>query len=237
VLKKVLLSLALIIVPITFFFPSPTIAAKDLIKPTSRFYFLQTLGEEIKLLFTFSKELKVEYLLQLTDKKVNEISSYPTSPALESYKNNVNKLSQLAGQVENKEGATGRIEEANLRQQQVLARVYTQVPDQAKDAILKAQEESSKHVAQTIQNVQGPENAQKFTDQVNQIVKMEMAGRIEQIPMEGSPNTNPGEFTPKGLNEGNVIKGTLPLNPSEGNGENQMQPAQPNQMNQPVGQN
>ncbi|HLE49433.1 MAG TPA: DUF5667 domain-containing protein [Patescibacteria group bacterium] len=227
--RKVILVLTIILLGVVFT-PSAS-ASGDLIKPTSRFYFLQTWGEEVRLLLTFSKDNKIDYLLTLTEKRVDEISSYPSSSVLQRYDSNVNKLSRIAEQVENKEDAVEKIKGANLRQQEILAKVYAKVPDEAKGAIVNAQEQSSKHVAQTIQNVQGSDNAQNFTNQVEQIIRIEKAGQVEQVPMEGSPNANPGEFTPKAINGPNEIKGILPSNQS-GDSGGQMQPAEPVQINQ-----
>jgi hypothetical protein len=81
----------------------------------SPFYFLQMLGEDARLFFTFSKEQKVDYLLDLTQKRVDEMTDNPSSEVGNRYTKHFQDLEGLSGQVSDKSAVVQRIEEASLR--------------------------------------------------------------------------------------------------------------------------
>ncbi len=245
-MKKIILLLILVTFAITL--PRHIHASKDLIKPSSKLYFLQSWGESIKLFFTFSKEQKLNYLLQLTEKRVDEMNSVPSSDIADRYKEHFRQLEKLTTQTQNKQTVVEKIKETSLRQQETLAEVYNRVPQQARDAIINAQENSSKHVAKTIEAVEGPQKAQEYILRVTMIQQVEKTVQrelMEQAPMEGSPNADPSKNTPKELkgtnelNDQQELKSVNPLleNKGEGTGNKPMEPAQPAQMNAPAGQN
>ncbi len=224
-------------------FSTSIYASDGLIKPNSKLYFLQTWKENILLSLSFTNENKFSYLLSLTEKRVEEMKNY-TNPAVTNlYEKHYQYLDSLAGQMDNKEKVAERIRENSLRQQTVLAEVYVKVPDQAKEAILNAQENSSKHVAKTIEKVEGPQKAQAYIQQVATIQQVEKIGQIqqmEQAPMEGSPNGDPSKSIPKEL------KGTNPGLPGQNLNEqnpglpgqaggNKMEPAAPVEKNETMG--
>ncbi len=232
--KKIIL---IVLIFLVFLSPRPIFASEGLIKPSSPLYFLQTWGETIRLYFTQSADQKLNYLLELSDRRVSEMEDAPTPLVANRYEDHFRELNELSDQVEGKAQAVEEIKAANLRQQEVLAKVYSQVPENAKNAIINAQENSSKHVAQTIERVEGQGKAQEYTQAVAQIQQAERMGQVEQVPMEGSPNANPGDFTPnalRGINQQNQLN---PVNSGSenagGGGGGQMQPVQPIQMNQP----
>lgn len=239
-----------IIISILFlliFAPSQVYALEGLIKPNSPLYFLQTWGESVKLFFIRSPEQKIKYLLELTDRRVDELKNNPSKQVSNRYEEHFRQLSVLVPQLSNKDRASEKIKEASLTQQLVLAKVYNQVPEQAKNAILNAQENSAKHVVRTIEAVEGQQKAAEYMSQVNLLQQTEKTGQIEQVeqaPMEGTPNANPSQNTPKELKGANPLKEGQPLNllnPAqeikEGKNGNRMEPVQPIQMNQPAGQN
>ena len=176
---------------------------------------------------------------------MGEMKDVPSSQVANRYEEHFRQLSELSNRVEGKGQAVEKIKEASLRQQEVLAKVYNQVPENAKDAIISAQENSSEHVAQTIERVEGSQKAQEYIQQVAIIQRVERMGQIEQLeqtPMEGSPNDNPSESTSKEL------KGANPLQPEQNlniqnqglsgqEGGSKMEPAVPVEMNQPVENN
>jgi hypothetical protein len=229
------------------FILSPTYASEGLIKPNSPFYFLQIWGESIKLLLTNSSEQKINYLLELTDRRVDEIANNPSLTIINRYEKHFEQLDKLTTQIQDKVRVTERIKETSLHQQQVLSEIYSKVPQQAKEAVLNAQENSSKHVTRTIEAVEGSQEATEYTTQVIQIQQAEKAEQIEQTkqaPMENSPNSDPSQSAPRELKKTNPIKEEQQLNPlnpiqdanSDANTE-RIEPAQPIQMDQPVGQN
>ncbi len=224
-------------------FPSFTYASPGLIKPDSKLYFLQSWGETLRLFLTFSKEEKINYLLKLTDRRVSEMADIPTSQIGNRYEEHFRELNQLANQ-----GTAAKIRETSLYQQKVLAQVYIQVPEKAKEAIINAQENSSKHVAQIIERNEGAKQAEAYIQRVERIQQMEKLGqaeKVEPVQMEGSPNADPSQNVPRELKENKGLlpgQNLQPLNPAlEGQGgaagEGRMEPAAPAGMNAPAGQN
>jgi len=209
-------------------------------KPTSKLYFLQPTLESVRLFFTFSKTAKTDYLLELTDRRVAEINTEMATSSVDRYEDHFKKLEKLAGETKNKEQVVEKIITASLRQQEVLSKVYATVPDQAKDAILNAQENSSKNVAAVIENVEGADRAQTYIQRIERIQQSEKANqkqRLEQAPMESSPNSNPSEFAPREIKGTNQINQLNTINSGSvneaGGGSGQVQPVQPVQLNQP----
>lgn len=242
-MKRIIVFLILI----TFILPlasHQTHASESVIKPPSRFYFLQTWGEEIRLFFTRSPEKKIAYLTELTARRVEEMQEAPSPSIVNRYENHYRELGRLANEVENKDLASDKIKEASLTQQQALAEVYQQAPEPAQDAILKAQEHSSQHVAKTIEAIEGPEEAKEFTEQVAQIQQSAQAGQVERVPMESGPNADPAESSPKELKGANPLQEGQPLNQinttddtAKNGGRNRSEPVAPIQKESPAGQN
>jgi hypothetical protein len=244
-MKKIVVGLLLAFLLIGL--PSPLYASEGLVKPSSKLYFLQTFGESVRLFFTFSKEEKLNYLLQLTERRVEEIEDTPSPAVVSRYEEHFQKLNELSSQAQNREQAAERIREASLRQQEVLARVYNQVPEPAKEAILNAQENSSKHVERTIEAVEGSKRAQEYIKRVERIQQLEKLGQLERLepaPMEASPQTDPSQSTPQELRgtsplrEGQELRPINPALESQGDsGGNRIEPVQPIQRNAPASQN
>jgi hypothetical protein len=242
-MKKVIVFLILI----TFLLPLilyRVYAAENIIKPPSRFYFLQTWGEEIRLFFTRSPEKKIAYLTELTARRVEEMQEAPSPSVVNRYENHYRELGRLANEVENKDLASDKIKEASLTQQQALAEVYQQAPEPAQDAILKAQEHSSQHVTRAIEAIEGPEKAQEFAQQVAQIQQAARADQAEKAPMESGPNADPAESAPKELKGTNPLQEGQPLNQinttddaAKNSGGNRSEPVVPIQIESPAGQN
>ncbi len=195
---------------------SPVYASLGFFKPSSKLYFLQPALESTRLFFTFSRQGEIDYLLQLTERRIDEISVEPSTAIASRYQMHFEELEKLANEIKDKEQVVEKIKEASLRQQEVLSTVYAQVPDEAKDAILNAQENSSKNVARTIEAVEGADKAREYARRVEQIQlvpKMERAERLEQAPMERTPNANPSQSVPKELKPGQGLNPLNPLNP------------------------
>lgn len=231
-------TIALILVLFLFGFAAQAHAA-GFVKPSSRLYFLQSWGESVRMFFTFSREAKINYLIALSDRRVEEMQTAPTAAVAGRYQKHFESLDDLATQVKDQEGAAEKIREASLRQQEVLAKVYDHVPDEAKDAILNAQENSSKNVAAVVGDVLGADQEQKYSEKVGQIQqaeKEERMERLERVEMESNPNANPENNSPRELRGGNELKSGLELNPGGDDG-NHDQPVQPLPMNAPTGQN
>lgn len=243
--RKVTLSLLLLICLVGIL-SKQVFASSDLLKPNSRFYFLQTWKENIVLSLKLSKESKFEYLLTLTEKRVEDMEEFSNPAITRLYEKHYQYLDRLAAQMENKEEVTAKIRENSLHQQIALAKVYTQVSEPAKEAILNAQENSADQVARTIERVEGAQNAQEYIQKVALIQQMEQADQVEQILQESSPHADPAQSTPQSLRENRETlpgKELNPINPNleeqEGgsDGGGKMETVVPAQMNQPTGRN
>lgn len=226
-MKKVTVGVVFLLL-FVFIFPESLLASRGLIPPTSRFYSLQTWGERVKLMLILPKDQKVDYLLSLTQRRTDEMVVGPSLQVSNRYAEHYQELKDLSLQVPDETNAVKRIKEANLNQQSVLAAVYVRVPAEAKEAVLGAQTNSSKQVASTIAVVEGDKSADKYKDQVQAILKVEMAGKVEQIPMESEPNPNPSENNINQIKGGQQLNQLNPINNQNGSGDGgQMQPAAP----------
>ena len=196
---------------------SPAYAALGFFKPTSKLYFLQPALESVKLFFTFSKEAKTDYLLQLTDRRTDEMALEQSTSTVNRYQANFAKLEKLATTVKDSERVVEKIKEASLRQQEVLAKVYSQVPVSAQAAIMNAQENSAKHVEKMIESAQNGVKAKEYRDQTNQIRQIERLGqqnKIDRVLLEGTPQAIPEGGIPRELNAGQELKTLNPVGES-----------------------
>lgn len=228
--------------------PKKSYASGDFLKPASTFYFLQSWKESLGLFFSFSKESKLDYLEELNNKRINELQSYGNNDAqttrmlVGKYENNYKKMELLVPEVQNKEQVAERIETNSVAQQETLARVYNQVPDQAKSAILNAEINSSKNVSAVLEKV-APEKVADYDQKVQQIQKAQMTEKIQKAEKEsGNDGGNPEDRKPKPLNE---IKGGKELNQLKDNNKinagsedsaGKAQPMQPAPMQSPSSQ-
>ena len=233
-MKKTIVTFLMILLVGVVIIPAPAFASFGFFKPDSKMYFLQPALESIRMFFTFSKSAKVDYLVELAERRTDEMSIAPSNEIANRYINHFQELELIMVKVpdrgvfseEKAEKITEKIKEDSLRQQEVLAKTYSQAPEQAQEAILNAQENSAKHVENLIKSVQGEEEAQTYmaqAEQIRQTEKIEKQERIQQAPMESSPQEDPSKSAAKELNEGkslNPAKELSPLNQTlEGNNQ------------------
>lgn len=236
---KTIITISVLVILLMGIIVAPVYAAPGFINPNSKMYFIQPALESIRMSFTFSKQAKVDYLLELADRRTEEMGIAPSSKIVKGYTEHFVQLEKIVGEIpeENKNQVVEKIKEASLRQQEVLAKVYGQVPQQAQEAIINAQENSSKHVENMMEKIGESQDAQDYMQQVAQIQQVEQAGQIEKASKEEYYNDNPGKFTPKGLNEINQSRQLNSINASStnenGGGHGQIQPIQPIELNQP----
>jgi len=242
---KKYISVLILFLMLGFFSTQTTHAAGDFLKPTSSFYFLQSWKESIGLFFSFSKESKLNYLDELNNKRISELQDYGSNDAqtaemlAKKYEDNYQKIGALAAEVTDKTQIAEKIESNSLAQQETLAKVYAQVPEQAQSAILNAEINSSKNVSAVLADA-APEKAQDYSNQVQEIQKAQMVGKASKVEKEsGNEDGSPEGRGPKALN---AIKGGNDLNPI--NNENNNADGQGSQgrmqqapMQAPAGQN
>ncbi len=237
-MKKIIFLLPVIL--LAGFLTIPVQASSGFINPTSKLFFIQPALESINLFFNFSKESKINYLIKLTARRTEEMNIAPSEAVANRYVNHFQELEKITKKIsqEKQKQITEKIKETNLSQQEILARVYSQVPEPAQQVIMNAQINSSNEVIKIVETVQGQKMAQEYmvrAKQIIQIEKMKKYQQIQQTPMEGSPLTNPAESVPRALNEERPLNPELeskPLYPLLESGEqnvgsNQVQPVAP----------
>ena len=114
--------------------------------------------------FTFDNAKKVELATKLATKRVVEakklVEKGKTELAqkhLQKFQNRfqkaLEKTEKVKEQGKNVEELVDKLKAHNIRHQKVLAEVYEKVPDQAKESILKAMENSAKGLENAIERV------------------------------------------------------------------------------------
>ena len=186
-MRKIIL-ITLIILNICL--PAQAFAA---INPKSNFYFLQSWGEIIRLFFTFSKEGKIDYLIQLTDRRAEEISNNALDldkeemeKIIERYQDHFIEIKNISSEeIENKNQISQKVRRTNINQQQLLASAYQTIPEEKEELIVNAQKSSSENVFQVVKQIEGENAAENFLEQVQQIQQAQIVQKIEMAPMEG----------------------------------------------------
>jgi hypothetical protein len=141
--------------------------------PGDSFYFIKTWFENIQLFFTFNNEHKAEIEYRFALRRASEAAKLAEQGKVELAKKQLEKfearLKKVSTRLETaKENGkdvdelVAKLELLQQRQQDVLSGVYAQVPDEAKEAILHAMEQSSEGLKNAIENVQGKDKAEEF---------------------------------------------------------------------------
>ncbi len=227
--KKIIILIALAIL---ISYPATAYASTGLIKPDSPVYFLQNWGESIRYFFTFGNDNKINYLIELSDRRIDEIKSINDQALIDKliakYEDNYSTMEKLADQVDDKVAVSQKIQDLSTRQQEVLAEVYQKVPEAAKAGVANAQENSAKHVASTIEKIEGTAKADKYNQKVQAIQRAGRAAKMQVAPMEsGSPAEDPSQTTHKSLNGAKSLNRLNDTNNTNGNGSGQAQPVAP----------
>ena len=173
-MKKSAIAISFLVLMAIFASPvSASAAAKAGIKPGSFFYFFDTAFEKIGLFFTFNPEKKAQKAMEYAEEKLaeaeaaaNENKPEAVATAMANYQNDVSFATNESKTIEDKikaENLLSIIADNTSKHQEVLAEVLNKVPDEAKEAIIKAIEVSKK----------GQEEAMK------QIA--ELKGEVEQL--------------------------------------------------------
>jgi len=147
--------------------------------PDSQFYFLKSWWEDIELAFTFNEVKKAELLDKFASRRLIEIQKLLekgedslAEQHMEKFRNRVEKLQQQVEKAQNKgkdvDALIEKLEANSLRQQEVLAEVYENVPEQAQEAILQAMEHSAEGLQNAIDKVQGTGDAEEYREQLQE---------------------------------------------------------------------
>lgn len=148
------------------------------ILPDSPFYFLKGWGRVVRMFFTFDSAKKAELELRfanedalviekLCEKGECELAEKFCEKFQERFQRVIQRTEQAKQKGKDIEVLIEKLKENHLRQQQVLARVLEKAPEQAKEGILKAIENSSIGLENAIENVQGKHKMEQFREELN----------------------------------------------------------------------
>ena len=147
-MKKLIITLILILM-VVFVLPTPASAAANAgVKPGSFFYFFDTTFEKLGLFFTFNPEKKAKKALDYAGERLAEIEVIAggknpnvIKTAIANYESNVALATEKSKEIKDKEQAEKlltSIADNTSKHQEILADVLSKVPDEAKEAIMKA---------------------------------------------------------------------------------------------------
>lgn len=120
------------------------------IKPSSRFYFFDITSERLNLIFTFNTEKKANKALGHAEERLEEAKEEAESnkpkaveKAMKNYESSISLATEESKGIKSESEAEtllNTISSNTSKHQEILKDVYNKVPDEAKDAILKAME-------------------------------------------------------------------------------------------------
>jgi len=146
--------------------------------PDSPFYFLKGWGRSIRSLFTFDALKKAELELKFTnedalaieklcDKGECELAEKFCEKFQERFQRVIQRTEEAKQKGKDVEALTEKLKENHLRQQQVLAAVLERAPEQAKEGILKAIENSGVGLENAVERIQGKHKMEQFREELN----------------------------------------------------------------------
>lgn len=148
------------------------------ILPDSPFYFLKGWGRAVGMFFTFNPVKKADLELRfanedalaiekLCDKGECELAEKFCEKFQERFQRVIQRTEQAKQKGKDVEGLIEKLKENQLRQQQVLGRVLEKSPEQAKEGILKAIENSAFGLENAIEKTQGKHKMEQFREELN----------------------------------------------------------------------
>lgn len=168
------------------------------IKPGSFFYFFDTTFEKIGLFFTFNPQKKAEKALEYADERLAEAEAVAeekntdaVKTAVAGYESNIALAAEESSQIKDKvktEELLNSIAGSTSKHQEILSDVLSKVPEEAKEAIIKAieaskkgQEEATKQIAELkgeieklkkeVAELKAKEEAQVKTQSQSQVIE------------------------------------------------------------------
>ena len=132
--------------------------------PNSPFYFLKTWTENVGTFFTFNEEAKAERMLHLSERRLAEAKALSEQGETELAEKTIGRYEeQLNSALEKARSARGegkemedlfiRVSEATYKHQDVLMDVYDKVPEQAKENIQRAMDESMRGHEEALESI------------------------------------------------------------------------------------
>ena len=141
--------------------------------------------------YNFNFNYNFNYNFNKNVNKNEDLNENENENVNENENENVNKEK---GQGKDVEALVEKLTENHLRQQEVLQGVYENAPDSAKDAILKAMENSSKGLENAIQRVQGLQKSEEYKNKLKNEAEnwgQEIKGKLQFLKNTNTQtNTN-----------------------------------------------
>lgn len=169
--------------------------------PDSPFYFLKTWLEEIQEFITLNPTSKAELQLKLANKRLVEAQKLAekgktelAQKLLDKFRERIEKAAKKTEEAEDKgknvDELVAKLQANSLRQQEVLLKVYEKVPEQARDSILQAMENSKKGLANAINNVQGIHKKEEFEKKVDDLIEGSNLPQKDKNKVKGNSKSN-----------------------------------------------
>lgn len=162
-MKAFLIALTLVSAVVLISPASASAATNAGVKPGSFWYSFDLAFEKINLFFTFNSEGKARKALEYADERLAEAEAVAENnntdavkTAISNYKSNIAFAAEKAKDVEEKEEAESlltSIADSTSKHQEILNDVLAKVPDEAKEAIVKAIEVSKKGQEEAVQKI------------------------------------------------------------------------------------
>lgn len=189
-----------------FSLPTSVSAAEESgIKPGSFFYGFVTTFEKVNLFFTFNPEKKVEKALRYAEKRLAEAEAVAdeenpdaVKTAVAGYERNIALAAEASKKVKDETRAESMlilIADNTSKHQEVLTDVLAKVPDEAKEAIIKAIEASRKGQEEALKQI--AELKQEVAELRQEIVELKKQQSIESAP----PKNNGAQSQSIGIKE------------------------------------
>lgn len=166
------------------------------ILPGHPFYFLKTLSEGVGTLFALGTAAKADRFLYLSEKRLAEALELTEGDMLEKaekaiqrYQKNIEKATVRAQEARKKgldaDEVFERVSTATLQHQEVLALVYERVPEEAREAVMRAMDASIVGHEEALKAISGEKEDEVRTRVENERVEREQM--LIQLRRKGIP--------------------------------------------------
>lgn len=173
-----------------------TVTASDLgvaeptLLPDSRLYFFKNWGRAIRATLTFNKEKKTELSARFASEKLLEVQKLATktsdtsvlNKAIKNYQREVEKTKSLSDRVSkddsNADKFLDKLADSQLKQQRLMDRLSKQLPPEAKEKMLVAQEKSLEQFGEMMTRLDDPE---KMKERLEKAMEAQKGGEFKNF--------------------------------------------------------
>ena len=207
-------TISILLLSLVFIAPMQVSAVTNAgVKPGSLLYFFDTAFENMGLFFTFDPEKKVQKTLEHADERLaeaeesaNENDPKAVEKAMIGYEEDISLATEKSKELKDEKKAEellNIVSENTAKHQEVLRGVLEKVPEEAKEAILKAievskrgQEEAAKQIAELKGEI---EKLKKEVEELKKETSDQQADEVEKLKkeVEALKKQNTTQSTPK----------------------------------------